>query len=99
MSVCAGQIASAQSASSPVWQDFLNYGTVARELQATQSQSQPQSLHDTPTAGGQTDTQNERNEAAGPTADCEAAPAGTFKHSAPASPLLLILSTLAEHTS
>lgn len=85
ISVCAGQIASAQSASSPVWQDFLNYGTVAQELQATRSQAQPQPLHDMPTAGGQTVTQNERGEAAGPTADCEAAPAGTFVHFAPVS--------------
>lgn len=75
---CAGQTASAKSASNPVWQDFLDYSTVAKELQATQAQSrsQPQSPRDTPTAGGQADIQHKHDEAAGPKADCATAPAG-----------------------
>ena len=78
---CAGQLASAQSAGNPVWQDFLDYGAVARELQATQAQpesrSLPQSPRDTPTAGGQTGTQHKHGEAAGHMADRAAAPTGT----------------------
>ena len=77
---CAGQTASAQSASNPVWQDFLDYGTVAKELQATQTQSQfpsqAQSPRDTPTARGQTDTQHKHGKAGGPIADCATAPTG-----------------------
>ena len=78
LTACADQIASAPSAGNPVWQDFLDYGTVARELQATQaqSQSQPQSPHDMPTAG---DTQHKQSEAAGPMADCETASRGISK--------------------
>lgn len=84
VTVCAGQIASALSTSNPVWQDFLDYGTVAKELQATQApsqpRSQPQSPHDAHTAGGQTDTQHEHSEAAGPTADGKTASRGISRH-------------------
>lgn len=80
VAACAGQIASGQCASSPVWQDFLDYSTVTKELQASQAQSesrsQPQSPHDMPNAGGQSDTQHEHDEAGGSMADCTTAPTG-----------------------
>ena len=59
-----------EGSSNPVWQDFLDYGTVARGLQATQSQSQSQSqshshpAHETPPARDQTEIQHQPDEAA-----------------------------------
>ena len=77
---CAGHRAPAHSANVPVWQHFLDYGTVARELQATRSQSQPQSQSQSPRdipAEGHTDTQHKHEKAAQPTAGCgEAASPG-----------------------
>lgn len=67
-----------EGSSNPVWQDFLNYGTVARGLQATHSQPPSHAPHETSAAGRQTESQHKNDEAA--EHEEAAAPAGDFRH-------------------